>query len=159
MHTITLPKTVLLGLVLTLLLIAFSADSCDSYKTRTDYRTMAWNDALNAGIPPQLFVNQIQWESGFNPNARGGSGEIGIAQFMPQTARGLSINAYDPVDSLRGAAGLMGRYYARYGYTYDKALAAYNAGSGTVDNAVLYWNWKAHIPASTVRYIHAIMGY
>src|SRR5712671_1374894 len=103
MHYKTLGKTLFLLLVLLGLSIGFSACVTDSYQTGSGYRTMAWNDAISAGIPAQYFVNQINMESGFNPDARGGDGEIGIAQFMPDTAKGLSINAYDAADSLRGA--------------------------------------------------------
>lgn len=122
----------------------------------TDYRTIAWNDALNVGYPPQTFVNQIQWESGFDPNARGGDGEIGIAQFLPSTAAGLGINPYDPVDSLKGASQLMERYYVRYGYNASKALGAYNCGGGCMDSASTWPDWQSHIPPSTVTYIKGI---
>jgi soluble lytic murein transglycosylase-like protein len=122
---------------------------------------MAYQDAINAGINPDYFVRQIDEESSFDPNARGGSGEIGIAQFMPSTASGLGINAYDPVDSLKGAANLMGRYYVNYGYNYSKALAAYNAGSGTLAISVNYcgdnWFYCSTMPASTRTYINKVV--
>jgi len=124
----------------------------------TDYRTLARQDATNARINPDLFVRQIAEESGFNPNAVSAEGAIGIAQFMPQTANGLGINPWDPQQSLQGAALLMSRYIAKYG-DYRHALAAYNCGSGCLENAMrrcLYFYWC--VPPATQRYIDAVMG-
>ena len=146
-------KTILLGLLLLCLC------GCESYAYShgTDYRTIAWNAAVNAGIPADKFVKQIDIESGFNPNAISPAGAIGIAQFMPETAAGLGIDPYNPEQSLNGAAQLMARYTAKYG-DYRMALAAYNAGSGTLQWAINncgYYYWC--LPAQTQRYIHMIM--
>jgi soluble lytic murein transglycosylase-like protein len=125
-----------------------------------DYRVLARQVALQANIPPQYFVNQIQVASNFDPNAMGPDGEIGIAQWMPDTARGLGINPHDPVQSIQGAARMMGTYYQTYGKDYAKSLAAYNTGSGTLNNALARCGvyWQSCIPASTNTYIKAVMG-
>ena len=157
MYSIMLSRSIVFGLLLAFLLMVFSASSCDSYKTGTDYRTIAWNDALDAGISPQYFVNQINIESGFNPSAYSSEGAQGIAQFMPRTASGLGIDPWEPIQSLRGAAQLMSRYVAKYG-TFRHALAAYNCGSGCLNWAIrncldFYWC----IPYQTRHYIDIIM--
>jgi Soluble lytic murein transglycosylase and related regulatory proteins (some contain LysM/invasin domains) len=128
-------------------------------KTSLDYHQLAHQDATNAGINPDLFEKQISQESGFNPNAVSPEGAVGIAQFMPSTAQGLGINPYDAVQSLSGAASLMARYYTKY-QSYDKALAAYNAGTGALNTAISSCgdNWRGCVPAETDRYIHSIMG-
>lgn len=127
---------------------------------RSQYVTIARQDAYNAGISPDLFVRQINQESGFNPRAVSPAGAIGIAQFMPGTAASLGINPRDPIQSLRGAAGLMGGYARQYG-VYAKALAAYNAGPGTVNWAVRMGgaNWYGWLPYETRNYIRVIMGW
>jgi len=89
--------------------------------------------ATGAGIDPDLFARQINQESGFNPNAGSPAGAQGIAQFMPDTARGLGIDPTDPGQALPAAANLMKSYLAKYGGDWSKALAAYNAGPGNVD--------------------------
>ncbi len=129
-------------------------------QTSLDYRLLARQDAQNAGINPDLFEKQISQESGFNPNAVSPAGAIGIAQFMPSTAKGLGISPYDAVQSLSGAASLMSRYYTRY-QSYDKALAACNAGPDSLNRALLNCGsgWRACVPAETQKYIIAIMGY
>jgi len=89
--------------------------------------------ATGAGIDPDLFARQINQESGFNPSAGSPAGAQGIAQFMPDTARGLGIDPSDPAQALPAAANLMKSYLAKYAGDWSKALAAYNAGPGNVD--------------------------
>ncbi|HZU68093.1 MAG TPA: transglycosylase SLT domain-containing protein [Ktedonobacteraceae bacterium] len=127
---------------------------------KSQYIAIAQQDAINAGISPDYFVRQINQESGFNPNAYSPSGAEGIAQFMPATARGLGIDPWDPIQALRAAANVMAGYDHRYGGNYAMALAAYNAGSGTVQWAVQNCgsNWMSCLPAQTQNYIYVIMG-
>jgi soluble lytic murein transglycosylase-like protein len=128
-------------------------------QTSIDYHQLARLDAQQNGISADLFEKQIQVESGFNPNAVSPAGAVGIAQFMPSTAQGLGINPYDPVQSLSGAASLMVRYFTKY-QSYDKALAAYNAGSDTLNAALSNCgaNWRVCVPVETQHYITAIVG-
>jgi hypothetical protein len=125
----------------------------------SQYVAIAQQAAASAGIPPTYFVQQINVESGFNPNAVSPSGAVGIAQMIPSTAAGIGANPYDPVSALNGAARLMAGYYKQYG-DYAKALAAYNAGSGTLNYAVQAGgtNWMSFVPAETRNYIFKIMG-
>lgn len=125
----------------------------------SDYRSMARQDAIDAGIDPNLYVRQINQESGFDPSAVSSAGAVGIAQIIPSTAESWNVDPYNPVDSLRVAAQHMAGYYTHYGYDYAKALAAYNAGPGAVDNAVSCYgaNWEQDLPSETQGYISAIM--
>jgi soluble lytic murein transglycosylase-like protein len=128
--------------------------------SRQGYVELARQDAQAAGIPPELFVRQINQESGFNPNDVSPAGAEGIAQFMPATAAGLGIDPWDPVQSLRGAAQLMARYAHNYGGDYAKALAAYNGGTGTLQVAISACGagWLSCEPAETQAYVHIILG-
>lgn len=127
---------------------------------QSDLVATAQQDALKYGISPVYFVRQIYAESGFNPNAYSPAGAIGIAQFEPGTAAGLGVNPYDPISSLDGAARLMASLNNEFAGNYAKALAAYNAGSGAVINAVNIGgaNWLAYLPAETQNYVAKIMG-
>jgi hypothetical protein len=89
--------------------------------------------AVSAGIDPDIFTRQIKQESNFNPNAGSPAGAQGIAQFMPETARGLGIDPTNPQQALPAAANLMKSYLDKYGGDWSKALSAYNAGPGNVD--------------------------
>ncbi len=127
---------------------------------QSQYVAIARLDAVNAGINPDYFVRQIFVESGFNPQAASGAGAVGIAQFIPGTAAALGVNPYDPIAALKGAATLMASYSKQYNGDYAKALAAYNAGGGTVDYAVRVGgvNWMNYLPFETRSYITKIIG-
>jgi soluble lytic murein transglycosylase-like protein len=123
----------------------------------SSYVTMAEQDAVQAGIPPTLFVRQMQEESGFEPSAESPAGAEGIAQFMPATASELGIDPWNPVQSLHAAAQLMASYSHHYG-SYSAALAAYNCGSGCLDGATSRCGtrWIQCLPAQTQIYIRII---
>ena len=124
-----------------------------------DYHQIARQDAVNAGIDPNLFEKQINQESGFNPDAVSQVGAIGIAQIMPSTAAGWNVDPHDPVASLQAAANAMASYQRSYG-SYSMALAAYNAGTGTVNDAISRCgsSWKGCLPGETQTYIDVIVG-
>ncbi|MCW2960177.1 MAG: Lytic transglycosylase catalytic [Thermoleophilia bacterium] len=99
---------------------------------RIDFRAMAYRAAVGAGIKrPGLFVRQMAAESGFQPCAGSPAGAIGIAQIMPETARGWGVDPWVPADALQAAAKAMAKYERQLG-SYRLALAAYNAGTGAV---------------------------
>ncbi len=124
------------------------------------YVELARADALEAGIPLDAFVRQINQESGFNPDGLSPAGAEGIAQFMPDTAAGLGIDPWNPVDSLQGAAHLMASYQRTYGGDYAKTLAAYNGGSGRLAYCMRSYGpaWFNCEPAETQAYIEKILS-
>ena len=54
--------------------------------------------SARTGIPADVLIAQTKQESGFNPNATGAAGEIGMAQVMPSTAKspGFGMAPVDP---------------------------------------------------------------
>ncbi len=117
-----------------------------------DYRAYAQQTALRAGIDPDMFVKQIQQESGFDPTAFNPSGATGIAQIVPAAHPGVDAN--DPIASLDYAANWMAGLHRNLG-SYRKALAAYNWGPGNVS----HWNGaRETLPAETRRYLDVILG-
>jgi len=125
-----------------------------------DYRAIAKQKAEKYGLLPEVFVRQIQAESGFNPDVVSEAGALGIAQIMPSTARGWGVNPRDPVASLDAAAQNMAAYIKTYGglttndpakmrAAYEKGLRAYNAGPGAVEESKNY--------AETNRYVKKII--
>ncbi len=133
------------------------------------YVRYAWNAAEIAGIDPVIFVRQINQESGFRPDAVSPAGAIGIAQFMPATAAGLSnplgdgpLNPWDPEQSLTAAAYFMAAKVQAYG-DYAQALAAYNAGNRAVQIAKERAGnqpdtWRNFLPMETQHYLRVILG-
>ncbi len=133
--------------------------------------TGPWADLTRAigaqYLPPQaveVFTRQIALESGnFDQDVISGrrvsrAGAEGIAQLMPSAYP--HVNRLDPVASLHAAAATMRDNLLRFGGDMAKALAAYNAGAGTVQRAVAAGggNWRAYLPAETRDYLHLVLG-
>lgn len=101
--------------------------------TRDQLVAYARQVAIEYGIDPDIFVAQINQESGFDPNARNPSGATGIAQLMPQYYP--NIDPTNPIQSLRAAASTDAGNLHAFNGRYDLMLAAYDAGAGAVQNA------------------------
>lgn len=96
--------------------------------------------AQAAGVPIDLFVEQMRWESaGFDEDVIYGRGKYasrgpgqarGIAQIVSTAHPGADV--YNPAAALAYGANLMSAHLAQYGGRQDLALAAYNAGPGAV---------------------------
>jgi hypothetical protein len=87
--------------------------------------------ASRYGVDPSVLAAMASQESGFNSQAVSPAGAQGLMQFMPATAQGLGVNALDPNSAIDGAARYLSSLTKQFGST-DLALAAYNAGPGTV---------------------------
>lgn len=80
------------------------------------------------GVDPALAVAVAQVESGINQNARGSSGEIGIFQLMPSTARYLGVDPYDEDQNIEGGVRYLKEMLRVCGGDAFSALLAYNSG-------------------------------
>lgn len=108
-----------------------------------------------------IFLRMINQESGFNPSAYNQkSGASGIAQFMPATAASLGVDPWNPEQALRGAAGYLKSLIGMFGGDVAKGVAAYNAGPGTVQQALRAGgaNWTALLPDETKLYLRNTVG-
>ncbi len=114
---------------------------------------LARQAATNEGIRPELLLGLLAQESGFNPKARSGAGALGIAQFMPATAKEYGINPLDPNQAMPAAAKYLKRGLDKYG-SEELALAAFNAGFGNVDK-------HGGIPPfkETQKYVPAVLSF
>jgi peptidoglycan DL-endopeptidase CwlO len=109
------------------------------------------------GVPQDILYRVLQKESSWNPNIISGqtaspAGALGIAQFMPDTARGMGgFNPLDPNQAIPKAAEYLSNLFQQFG-NWESALAAYNAGPGNV-------NKYGGIPPfpETQRYVEGIL--
>jgi hypothetical protein len=96
------------------------------------YREPLLRSASRWNVSPGLLAAQLMAESGFNPRAVSPAGALGIAQFIPSTARSYGLrDPFDPVASIDAQAHLMSDLLRQF-HSVPLALAAYNAGSGAV---------------------------
>lgn len=125
-----------------------------------DYQGAVQDAATQYGVPVMLLAWLLWKESRYNSAIINGSkrssvGAMGIAQFMPATARqelGSEAAALDPSIAIPGAARYLAKLYRSTG-TWAEALAAYNWGIGNVQRKGL-----AAAPAETVDYYKTIMS-
>ena len=111
-----------------------------------------------AGLPQDLSYMAHQ-ESAFKLNAYSRARAKGMWQFMSFTARkyGLKIDTWvdercDFEKATRAAAAYLKDLYARYG-DWHLAMAAYNAGEGKIDRAVIRARTKDYWKITRTKYI------
>lgn len=85
------------------------------------------------GVDPLLVRALIQVESKYQPRARSRKGAMGLMQLMPSVAREYNVrNAYDPKANIMAGVQKLKSLIDEWGGDIQRALAAYNAGSGAV---------------------------
>jgi membrane-bound lytic murein transglycosylase D len=110
-------------------------------------------------------------ESALNPTAKSPAGAMGLWQFMLTTGKmyGLDVDSYlderrDPIKATEAACQLLKSLYSYYN-DWSMALAAYNAGPGTVNRAIrrsggkmTYWEIRPFLPKETQGYVPAFIA-
>ncbi len=90
--------------------------------------------AAEQGLVPELLSAVAHAESGFLPCAVSPKGAAGLMQIMPATGHDLGlIDPWDPQQSLAAGAKYLRQLLDRYDGDVRRALGAYNAGPGRVD--------------------------
>lgn len=126
--------------------------------TSTDngsFDTLIKSISSEYNVDPRLVSAVVQAESNFNPQAESAAGAQGLMQLMPATASDLGVsNSFDPAQNLEGGVKYLRNMLDRYDGNVSLALAAYNAGPGTVSK-------YGGIPpyAETQAYVTRVLGY
>ena len=135
------------------------------------YQEMIHRVLKQEGVPQDL-IYLAQAESGFHPLALSRAGARGMWQFMASRAKGYGLerdwwvdDRQDPEKSTRAAARHLKDLYNQFGDWY-LAMAAYNSGPGTVQQAVKrtgyadFWElYKRNVlPKETRNYVPIIVA-
>ena len=87
--------------------------------------------SVRHGVDAALLFALIEVESSYRPNAVSPKGAMGLMQLMPATAQQYAVaDPYDPSDNVEAGTQHLRSLLDRY--DVDSALAAYNAGEGSV---------------------------
>jgi soluble lytic murein transglycosylase-like protein len=124
------------------------------------------DDAVNKasrkyGVDKDLIMAVIKQESSFDPKATSHAGAMGLMQLMPGTARSLGVSdAYDVQQNVEGGTKYLKGLLDMYGNSKELALAAYNAGPGTLQNrGVKDVGGISRLPNETRNYVQKVMKY
>lgn len=136
------------------------ADMATGYninKVPLQYRGAIAQAERAGGIPDGMLARLLWQESRYRPEIIDGRkrspvGALGIAQFMPATAREMGIDPLEPFQAIAAAGRYLASLYRQTG-SWQEALAAYNWGIGNVKRKGL-----AAAPRETRNYFGQILA-
>lgn len=117
----------------------------------------------SAGIPTNLLARMAYEESSFRQSVIDGSiassaGAQGILQLEPASFPALRLtppySTQDTSDQISTAAAYLSQLYSEF-QDWSQAVGAYNAGPGTMDNAL---SSGAALPQETLNYVSQIFA-
>lgn len=113
------------------------------------------------GVDKDLIMSVIKQESSFQPNCVSEAGAMGLMQLMPETASEMGVtNPYDIEQNINGGTKYLRGLLDMYGNSKELALAAYNAGPGTLQNrGVKNKSDIDRLPYETRDYVKKVMKY
>jgi membrane-bound lytic murein transglycosylase D len=130
------------------------------------------NRVEQAGFPTEIALLPAV-ESGFQPHVYSPNGAAGLWQFMPATGQSLGLHSdwwFDKRRTVRQSTDAAMRYLAELHQRFDgdwlHALAAYNAGTGTVKRAIRKNRqrglptdfWSLDLPGETDMYVPRLLA-
>ena len=132
-------------------------NSYGSYSGNADVDSAINEMAEKYNLDPALLAAMAEQESGFNQSAQSEAGAMGIMQLMPGTAEGLGVDPSDLRGNLEGGAKYLRQMLDKYDGDVEKALAAYNAGPGSLDSvngdiSKLSGETQKYVPSVMERY-------
>lgn len=132
-------------------------NSYGSYSGNADVDSAINEMAEKYNLDPALVAAIAEQESGFNQSAQSEAGALGIMQLMPRTAEGLGVDPSDLRGNLEGGAKYLRQMLDKYDGDVEKALAAYNAGPGSLDSvngdiSQLSGETQKYVPSVMERY-------
>lgn len=119
-----------------------------------DIRHGISNAAKKYAVSEKLIQSVIQAESNYRPDALSPAGAQGLMQLMPATARELGVtDPFDVDQNIDAGTRYLKKMIDRFNGNIKMALAAYNAGPGTVER------YNGNVPyQETQTYIQRVLS-
>jgi hypothetical protein len=113
---------------------------------RSLYRALIEKEAAQSGLAPEIAEAVMAVESGYNPDAIGGVGEIGLMQILPSTARmlgftGTLADLAVPATNIHFGVTYLAEAWRRAGGDLCTAVMKYRAGHGETRFSFLSVNY------------------
>jgi soluble lytic murein transglycosylase-like protein len=110
------------------------------------FRLLSEMEARHAGLPAEIADSVMAVESGYNPDAIGGAGEIGLMQILPSTARmlgfaGSSTDLAVPETNIHYSVTYLAGAWRLAGGDLCTAVMKYRAGHGETRFSYLSVNY------------------
>ncbi len=123
-----------------------SASALPALDARARYRALIEKQVVGTGLAPEIAEAVMAVESGYNPGAIGGVGEIGLMQLLPSTARmlGFSGSLADlavPETNIRYGVAYLAQAWRLAGGDLCTAVMKYRAGHGETRFSYLSVNY------------------
>ncbi len=119
-----------------------------------DYSDYVREAAAKYAVEPELIRAVIKTESNGDHRAVSRKGAMGLMQLMPQTANDMNVsNPFNPEENIEGGTRYLRYLLEKFNGDITLALAAYNAGPGTVEK-------YGKIPpiSETIRYVKKVFA-
>ena len=133
-----------------ILLICFLFISGAYAATTSEIKQNIIEQAKAMGVEPAIVLSIAKTESGFNQNARGHGGHVGVFQLSPATAKTMGFDPYDLDQNIKAGITYYKNMYKKFG-TKELAVAAYNSGPVAVSKS------GNTIPANSRHFVSKIM--
>jgi hypothetical protein len=108
--------------------------STEPLTDKTPFQKLIRDAAARYNLDPTLIHSVIAIESNFDPKAVSRKNARGLMQLMPRTAELMGVkDSFDPGQNIDGGSHYLSDLLKKYKNDITLALAAYNAGPGSVD--------------------------
>lgn len=119
------------------------------------------NASRKYGVDGSLINAVIKQESNFDNSSVSQAGAQGLMQLMPGTAKELGVaNSFNESENVNGGTKYLKSLLNMYGNSKELALAAYNAGPGTLASRGVHTIADiSKLPSETRNYVKKVMQY
>jgi len=104
------------------------------FKNQVPFGSIIYQEAVRNNLSPELVAAVIEAESDFRPRLVSNKNAQGLMQIVPETGRLLGCdNPFNPAENVAAGTRYLRYLLDRFAGDQRLALAAYNAGEGTIE--------------------------